>query len=596
MTWPSARAKAAWPLAALLLLTLLAYSGSFGGAFQFDDQRSIVDNPVIRDLRNFLPGGEGYHQRPNRSVAYLTFALNHRAGGLAPAGYHAVNLAIHLLNGLLVLALVRLAFRTPRLAGSALAPRASEIAAVAALLFATHPLQTQAVTYVVQRITSLATTFCLLTLVLYLRWRLAPSGPSRRPARAAGYLLLLLTAALAMRTKEIAFTFPLVIALFDLYLLDGPWTTRLAALAPLVACMGIIPATVLSTAGAAADFGDVQRLTRVQTSLGRLDYLATELPVMATYLRLLVLPLGQNLDHDFPLFHSFLAAPVAASALLLGSLVAFGCWLLLARTRPGPRPLDPAARLVALGIAWFFLALLLESSVIPIVDVIFEHRAYLPSVGFFLAVSAGGGLLARRLGDARGRVLFLGAGLALAAGLSAATYARNEVWATPLSLWADAAAKSPGKSRPQNNLGAALDAAGRDDEALPHVLAAIRLDPGNAEAHYNLGRIRLVQGDYAGALDSLQTAVALQPAQPEAWANLAAVLNRLRRFDETVRLVGDGARIDGSADGHFNLGVALAALGDDDAARREIRLLEDRAPALARNLAAYLEGLRGSPR
>src|SRR6266567_3390765 len=347
----SALAKTAWPFATLVLLTLAAYSNSFGGSFQLDDLSSIVDDPVIKDLRHFLPGGEGYLQRPNRSVAYLTFAMNYWVGGLAPAGYHVVNLCVHLLNALLVYALVALCFRTPRLRDSGLSLHAREIAAVAAVLFATHPLQTQAVTYVVQRITSLATTFCLLALVQYLRWRMAPADSARRVARIASYALLLLTTVLAMRTKEIAFTFPLVIALFELCLLDGPWTTRLAALAPLVACMGIIPITMLAMRGAGADFGDVQRLTRVQSSVGRIDYLATEFPVIVTYLRLLILPLGQNVDHDSPLYHSLLAPAVAASALLLALLVALAIHLFV-RTRARPRPLDPAVRLIALGIAW----------------------------------------------------------------------------------------------------------------------------------------------------------------------------------------------------------------------------------------------------
>ena len=587
----AALARRAWPLVALLCLTLFAYSDSFGAAFQFDDERSIVGNPVLRDPASFLPGGPGWSQRPNRGVGYLTLALNRWAGGLDPAGYHAVNLAIHLLAALLVQALAVLCFRTPRLKGSALAPHARAAGWVAALLFATHPLQTEAVTYVVQRLTSLAAAFCLLALVQYLRWRTRPAGSRGTPA----YALALVSMALAMRTKEIAFTFPLVIGLFELCLFEGPWKRRLAGLAPFLASMAIIPATLLSASGARLDLGDVEQLTRVQTSLGRLDYLATELPVLARYLRLLLLPAGQNLDHDVPPYHSFLAPPVVAAGILL-LLLAAGAAVLLARAGRRERALDPAARLVALGVAWFFLTSAVESSVIPIVDVMFEHRVYLPSVGLFLAASVGGAFLARRLAGRRGPVALAAAGLAVAAALSVATYARNEVWASPLTLWGDAAAKSPGKSRPQNNYGAALTEAHREDEAEPHVREAIRLDPANAEARYNLGRILLLRGEYPPAVESFRTALDLQPDYPEAWANLGATLNRLHRYGETVALLGDGARLAGSGDGHFNLGVAFAALGDEAGARREIQVLESLESPLAGQLASYLRGLRAPAR
>jgi len=163
------------PLVAVFLVLscgVLAYSNSFRVPFVFDDLPSIVDNPVIRSLDNFLASTSGYENHERRFVGYLTFALNYRLGGLDVTGYHAFNLVVHLANALLLYALVRLAFRTPHLAGSRLAPRAGTVALLCGLLFVVHPVQTQAVTYVVQRLTSLATLFYLLAMVLYAVGRL----------------------------------------------------------------------------------------------------------------------------------------------------------------------------------------------------------------------------------------------------------------------------------------------------------------------------------------------------------------------------------------------------------------------------------------
>jgi len=158
----AARGSRRWiGIAGVLLLGALAYSSSLRGEFAFDDLPQIVQNPAIRDLGSFVgPGSRGI--LPNRYVAYLTFAMSYQAGGLDPFGWHLANLAIHLTSAVLVWTLVRLAFRTPRLRSSKLAPSSGAIAFAAAALFVAHPLATQAVSYVVQRITSLTTLFYLL--------------------------------------------------------------------------------------------------------------------------------------------------------------------------------------------------------------------------------------------------------------------------------------------------------------------------------------------------------------------------------------------------------------------------------------------------
>lgn len=527
-TRPGWQRHAAW-IAAVVLLGLFAYSNSLHGPFVFDDRQHIRDNPLIRDLGRVLDAS-GYREQPTRYLAYLTFALNYQLGGLEPFGFHVVNLAIHLLCAAAVYGLVALTFRTPRLERSAVAPWRREIAFAAALLFVAHPLQTQAVTYVVQRVTSLATLLYAAAVLLYARWRLAREAGGWGPARAAGtYGLALVAAVAAMKTKEIAFTLPFAILLYELCFFD-PRPRRVLALLPLLATAAIIPATLLDLHAPASAIAE---RTRVETALPRLDYLTTELAVILEYLRLLVLPLGQNLDHDFPVQGSLLAPRVLAALAVLVALLAAGAWLYRrSEPRDGRPAIDPAARLVAFGIGWFFLALMVESSVIPIDDVINEHRVYLPSIGFFAAAAAGGALLLRRArgGDPR-RLLVLTA-LLLGLVLAVATLRRNAVWATNLSLWADAALKSPQKVRPLNNLAEALATAGFQEEGVAVLRRAVALAPRNPTVRGQLGAALASLGRTSEAEVEMREAIRLDPARAEHVFNLALLLSRTGRLEE----------------------------------------------------------------
>jgi tetratricopeptide (TPR) repeat protein len=278
---------------------------------------------------------------------------------------------------------------------------------------------------------------------------------------------------------------------------------------------------------------DMSAVTRVQATVSRLDYLTTQAAVVATYLRLLVFPVDQNLDHDFPIYRSFLAPRVAGSVALLLGLAALATYLYW-RTAPGARrPLDPGARLISFGIAWFFVTLAVESSVIPIVDIIYEHRVYLPSVGLFAATATACALLLRgisRENPARATVL---AGILVALLLAALTLERNAVWADGVSLWTDAAEKSPGKSRPHCNLGTALAAAARPGEAASELRRAVDIDPGSSYARAQLGAVLLTLGRPAEAEPELREAIRLQPKDPEAIFNLAMMLWNTRRSPES---------------------------------------------------------------
>ena len=504
----------------LLLLGSLAYSNSLHGEFVFDDGPQIVANPAIREMGSFASPWSG-RILPNRYVAYLSFAMNYHLGGLAPWGWHLVNLVIHLSNTALVFAFVTLAFRAPRIRSSVLAPVSNSIAFASAAIFVAHPLATQAVSYVVQRITSLATLFYLLSVVLYLAWRMMV-GSRQRKALYAGVLL---SSLLAVRTKEIAFTLPAALTLAEWALFEGK-RLRWLPIIPVALIALLIPLSLIDVGSASSDvLVSADRSTRVQATAGRHDYLRTQAVVVAKYLGLLALPIGQTVDHDVAIRRSWLAPDVAGSALLLASLATLGVFLSRRSTPRGNHgALDASVRLVALGIGWFFLTLSVESSIIPITDVMNEHRVYLPSTLFLPGVVTLLALLVTRL-DPRhvARDIALIGSLA-ASLLAVVTWNRNLVWKTEISLWTDAADKSPGHDRPLSQLGTSLFKRGRIPEAVEALRRYTEVFPRSSPARVQLGVTLFFAGRPREAEVELRRAVDLDPADADALFNLSYFL------------------------------------------------------------------------
>ena len=240
-------------------------------------------------------------------------------------------------------------------------------------------MQTQAVTYTTQRFASLATLFFLLSLVLYASHRVGAEGGRRGYIK---YALALASAIAAQMTKEIAFTLPTVVVLYEAAFFSGGLRKRALFAAPFLAVMLIIPFTLLVYAGPDHGVSELIREKQIQelSDLSPYQYLSTQFRVVVTYLRLVILPVGQNLDYDYPKFTSVLQPGSLLSLVFLLSFAAVSV-LAYARSRTGRAPL---VALSAAGVFWFFITLSIESSVIPIQDVIFEHRLYLPSIGLFI--------------------------------------------------------------------------------------------------------------------------------------------------------------------------------------------------------------------
>jgi tetratricopeptide (TPR) repeat protein len=484
----------------------LIYSNTLTTSFQFDDKLNIVDNLFIRDIGNLWP------PTGSRWFGLLSFSLNYLAGGHNPFGYHLVNICIHILTALSVYLFVLLTFRTPYFnnRNEGVIPD-RWFAFACALLFVAHPIQTQAVTYIVQRFASLATLLFMLSLDCYILARLISGNgdndsASNRTryylARVSAYVAACIFALLSLKTKENAYTLPLVVVMYDLMFISGlsallaiirkQWkvAVSLSALA-----LGFL-LFVNHTYGLLALFDKL----KATNEISRHDYLITQFRVIITYIRLLFIPVNQTIDHHLGVYRNVFTLEIMASlALIVLLLISAGYLLKVSCER------TPYLRLVSFGIFWFFITLSIESSIIPIIDVMFEHRLYLPSIGAILAVTA---LLVHALGllPLKHNHLQKSATGILAiviVVLSSASYVRNRVWKNELTLWADVIAKKPLNPRGYNMVGMYFQGNFRIYEAIGYFRKALEVDSGYAEARSNLGNAYILTGNVDEGLNEL---------------------------------------------------------------------------------------------
>jgi len=362
----------------------------------------------------------------------------------------------------------------------------------------------------------------------------------------------------------------------------------------------------------------MDRASRVQAEGSRLVYFMTEMRVITTYIRLLVLPVNQNLDYDYPIYRSFFTAPVFLSFLLLSALFGTAVYLVY-KTRsavsdqqpmagwPGGRAGQPdylptqqhddsrftihLSRLIAFGILWFFITLSVESSFIPIADVIFEHRIYLPSAGLIIALTSGALLVFRKFRIKWGGVFVFFSCIVVL--LSAATYMRNNIWTSQLELWADTAGKSPGLVRPLYNLGNAYVQAGDLGKAIEMYQKAIQIPPRThvvsdeyTEVYNNLGCAYGTLGKYDEAIRIFNHVLKdINPDSIDAYNNLGAVyLNKLS-YREAIEVLEQALMKNReNADARYNLALAYSAVGEKKRALDEYALLKSLSPEKAADL------------
>ena len=563
---PAWRSSAGLAAAFLVLATWLAYANSFWAPFIFDDQQTVTYNASIRQLWPLgpvlsPPPGGGTTGRP---VANLSLALNYAAGGHAVFGYHAVNLAIHALAALTLCGVVR---RT--LAGPACRNRyggwATPLGTLAALLWAVHPLQTEAVTYTSQRTETLMTLFYLQALYGFVR-----ATESASPQR---WLVWSVAACwLGAMTKEVAVTAPVLVLLYDRTFVAGSfreaWRRRWGYYLGLAGTWVLLALLMRGMAARHVGYG-------LGVSFG--STVLTESWAVVNYLRLAVWP--------HPLLFDYGAGMMPVSVVTLGclivvavltGLVAWACW------RRPPLGFAGAAVLLALAPA---------SSVVPVVmQPVAEHRMYLALAGVVVwAVLA----LYEWVGT---RVVVVG--LLVAAGFGILTSQRNTVYFSEVSLWGDVVRQRPDSARARNNYGSALVRVGQLDEAARQFAWAVKLSPDDSELRYNFANSLLQMGRFREAEEQGAAALRLKPNSVEAHSLMGSALAQTGRMAEAAVHFEQAVQFDPASFGaRFNLGQARLELGRHEDAVKEfaeaVRLQPDFAEAHQRlgNALAKLQRL-----
>ena len=577
----------------LALGAVVAYANCLSSPFVFDDLSAIVDNPAIRQLWGGAAAGTaaGGLTLSGRPVLAFSFALNHAISGYAVWSYHALNLLIHVAGGLTLFGVLRRTLR--RIAFFAPGPDLPALAV--AFLWTVHPLQTESVTYVVQRAESLMGLFYLLTLYAFVRGvdvraRREENTPGPESPQGRWWLGAAIAAcALGMATKEVMVTAPVLVLLYDRTFVAGTfagaWRARRNFYLGLAATWLLLAFFVMSTGG--------NRGGTVGFGVGVTPwaYGLTQFHAIARYLALIFWP--RPLVFDYGTFWVTQVGDILPYAAVVAATIGATCRALWRRP--------------ALGFAggWFF-GILAPTSLTPgTIQMIVEHRMYLSlAAPLALAVLA----LYRWAPRAASGIVAL-AGIACLV----ATVQRNTVYRTGLALWSATVDERPGNAMAQNNLGLALFRLGRIDEAMAHYESALRVDPNNLEARYNLALACARLGQLPAALENYAKILALRPDSADVRSSYGAALLRAGRRDDAAVQFQKALQLKpGLAEAHANLGDLLFDGGNVAGAAVEfetaLRLKPDFAPAhcslgnvLARQdrmadaLAQYEEAVRLQP-
>lgn len=581
----------------LAFVTLFIYSNIYNAPFVFDDLVQIEDKTKIRDMSRFLSIDQLFAPRP---LVEFTFALNYKFGKLNVFGYHLVNVFIHMMNAFLVYFIaLHIGNLLPYSVKSSISRHSdvSLMALVSALIFVTHPIQTQAVTYTVQRYTSMAALFYFLSVLFYIKGRCSVQGltasaknlkgqksgskakrnrrgerqnivkkkekgeyiPTFRLANVGWFGFAFLFGVMAFLCKQNAASLPGAILLIEYILFDRSWKgwkKKLTWFVPAFLLMALFILYVSGFFRGDFNFGrlleDVSKLSRETVEVSRWEYLCTQFNVIAIYIRLLFLPFAQNLDHMYPFKEGFFDGVTPLAFLFLSGILAIGFWCI--RKRP----------VISFGIFWFFITLSVESSIIPISDAMFEHRLYLPLFGFALVMSY-------FLFDLwHNRKFWMGIiSVAVIGYFATATYLRNRVWQDSITLWSDVLSKNPSNYRAHNNLGNALKGRGDVRGALGHYREALQIKPDFGDAHNNLGNALMRQGKLDEAIAHLQKAVRFEPGYASAYNNLGVALAANGDLKEAHRCFMAALRLKpGFAGAHNSLANTLAKEGKVEKAIR----------------------------
>jgi len=539
----------------IIILTASLYIPTLDGKFVYDDHETIVKNPYIKDLK-FVPAYFdpdnvkmwSFHREQRqfyRPIPLVTFALNYHVSGLNPFSYHLVNVVIHILTALAVYLSVYLTAQVLDRSKQG-KPKETSLAFISSLLFAIHPLQTESVAYVVSRSVMICSLFLLCSFITFIC-----AHKSNQKHKRLYQFSSIVCFVLSLCSKEIAIVFPLLIFTYhSLYYVVRKVPDRLhriilSTLPYFVILVGYLVFRAL--------FFSKDSLSSLITS-HLVPYFATAVKAVFIYLRLLIVPIGQNVDHTLPIVGSVFE-PWSILAFIL--LIISG-WVLLTKVYP-------YSKFLFFWGLWFFIALS-PNLLLPTKEAISEHTVYFPAIGFFAVCS----YIALRIWAKFGRIfgdvertVRIGIVLVIVTPLLFLTLNRNLVWQNEFSLWKDAVIKSPNKDRPHINLGLAYFNTGRFDEAISEFMTALSINPNNAKAMNNLGLVYATAGKLQEAEKSFAKSIQLEDINPDAYNNLGFLFVTKGLYEASIPILNEALRMNPDCSQVLsNIGIAYVNLGN----------------------------------
>jgi tetratricopeptide (TPR) repeat protein len=507
----------------------------------FDDV-IIRDNPSIHVNRFSQIFSIFFDPDSSRRIGLMSFAINFYFSGMNPAGYKITNVIIHLLNGYILFLLIYITLNGTD-SGDNHKNKAYLISLAGTLLWIVHPLNTQAVTYVIQRFTSLASLFFMLSLLLYVKGRL--SGSRNRYTH---YGLAFIAALFAFGSKQTAATLPVMILLYEICFFKSitlELNKKTIQFSSVILIIVIVISLIFLSVN--QDEGIMERFT--QRGITPVERLLTESRVIILYISLIVYPNpGRlNVDYDFQKSTGLFSPPTTILSILIIIALLILAVLMINRNM-----------FIAFSIFWFFGNLVIESTIIPL-DLVYEHRLYTPTM-MPLALVAGF-LISRNLPWKWPALGLYTIGILL---FSFWTYQRNFIWMTPITLWEDNIKKSPNKARVHGNLGKAYLDNNMNEKALTHFEYMLKLDPSQLGAYDNIATIYINHyKDFDRAKQYLLEALRQNPDYPSPYLNLGVINLRLKQLPEAVKNFEKVLELDPTnALGYYNLAAAQFNLRD----------------------------------
>jgi Tfp pilus assembly protein PilF len=537
------------PILLPIALGIAVYINAMSNGFVFDDMTTIVHNAHIKDLGQNFPAffNLDYFKIAQAEVSYrpiatLSYFLIYALFNLSPLAFHLSSLLLHIFNVIGVYVLVDLIQHNKK------------TSLIAALVFACHPVLTETVNCISYNEDLLATFFYLLSLVLYIR-----AGTRENPPALPIYFFSLVAFSVALLSKEMAITLPVIIFLYDFTRTETAKTNDFIKQAV---------ATI-----------DKQKFYYIGFGLVAIFYLALRFKILVNpagsfshsraglferifflpdhlfdYIKLVLFPLDLNAEYSFAYPDRFLAFSNLFSFIVIIAIIV-GSFFIYKHSKG-----------IFFGIWWFIITLLPVSNLIEIHNPIAERYLYLPLVGFCLVISIliskipGRSDLVHSKNIARLKYSIL---IGLLIFYSLVTVARNPVWKDNFSVWANTVEKSPDNPIVHGGLGLAYQERGFLDEAIREFTAAIELGPNMAKNHYNIGRAYEEKGLFENAIDAYKKAVELNPEYIDAYFNLANLSMRLQLRKDAIYAYRRVIELDpADLEAYNNLGVAHAMQGE----------------------------------